>query len=172
MAATASSPAMSGPDSVVVASFDSYRHCEHMLASLGAGFRRTTRKGGTTAVVVRGNADGSLKLAQSRVLTASRMVSALMRVSLSWLVGFMGLLSMLKGAKRAVHAGHVHERHVGSDAHRAHEILAEAGPRAAIVVVRCEDWQTRQKVTGTPRLPSTGRSGWQAAVTGAGGAKR
>jgi hypothetical protein len=46
---------------VVVASFDSYRHAEHMLASLGRGFRTKARKGGTTAVVVRGNADGSLK---------------------------------------------------------------------------------------------------------------
>lgn len=147
MASMAGSVATSGRDSVVIASFDSYRRSEHMLASLGRGFRRTTREGGgTTAVVVRGNTDGSLKLAQSRVLTASSMVSALMRVSLSWLVGFMGLFSMMKGAKGAVHAAHVHEGHVGSNAHRAHEILAEAGPHAAIVLVRCEDQETRQMV--------------------------
>jgi hypothetical protein len=99
MASRASSVAKSGRDPVVVASFDSYRRAEHMLASLGRGFRGTTRKGGTTAVVVTGNADGSLRLAQSRVLTASSMVSALIDVSLSWLAGFMGLFSMLRGQR-------------------------------------------------------------------------
>jgi hypothetical protein len=44
----------SGQDSVVIASFDSYPHAEHMLASLGRGFRTKARKGGATAVVVRG----------------------------------------------------------------------------------------------------------------------
>jgi uncharacterized membrane protein len=56
---------------VVNASFDSDRHAEQMFASLGRGFRKKARQDGTTAVVVRGNADGSLKLTQSRVLTAS-----------------------------------------------------------------------------------------------------
>jgi hypothetical protein len=36
-------------DSVVLASFASYRHAEHMLASLGSGFRRKARKAGATA---------------------------------------------------------------------------------------------------------------------------
>ena len=81
----------SGQDSVVIASFDSYRRAEHLLASLGRGFRKKARKGGATAVVVRGNPDGSLKVTESRVLTASGFVSTLMRLSLSWMVGFMGL---------------------------------------------------------------------------------
>jgi uncharacterized membrane protein len=163
MASRASSVAKSGRDSVVIASFDSYRRSEHMLASLGRGFRRTTRKGGTTAVVVRGNTDGSLKLAQSRVLTASSMVSDLMRVSLSWLIGFMGLVSMMKGAKGAVHAAHVHQGHVGSGAQRAHEILAEAGPYAAIVLVRCEDQQTRQMVASAAAANAKGS--WDGSLT-------
>ncbi len=41
-----------------------------MLTSLGRGFRKKARKGGTTAVVVRGNPDGSLKVTESRVLSA------------------------------------------------------------------------------------------------------
>jgi len=57
-------------ESVVIARFDSYRHAEHMLASLGRGFRAKARKGGATAVVVRGNLDGSLKVTESRVLSA------------------------------------------------------------------------------------------------------
>jgi hypothetical protein len=58
--------AESGEASVVIARFDSYRHAEQMLASLGRGFRTKARKGGTTAVVVRGNPDGSLKVTQSQ----------------------------------------------------------------------------------------------------------
>jgi imidazolonepropionase-like amidohydrolase len=72
MTSEANSAAKPGQESVVLASFDSYRHAEHMLASLGRGFRKKARKGGgTTAVVVRGNPDGSLKLTESRVLSGS-----------------------------------------------------------------------------------------------------
>lgn len=46
-----SSPAgKSGQDSVVIASFDSYRLAEHMVASLGREFRKKARKGGATAL--------------------------------------------------------------------------------------------------------------------------
>ena len=51
-------------DGVVIASFDSDRHAERMFASLGRRFRKKARKGGTTAVVVRGTADGSLTVTQ------------------------------------------------------------------------------------------------------------
>ena len=77
MTSETNSAAKSGQESVVIASFDSYRHAEHMLASLGRGFRKKARKGGATGVVVRGNPDGSLKLTQSRVLTASDFTSTL-----------------------------------------------------------------------------------------------
>jgi uncharacterized membrane protein len=86
-------------DGVVIAGFDSDRHAEHMFASLGRGFRKKARKDGTTAVVVRGNADASLKLTQSRVLTASGWLATLIGVTFSWTVGFVGLGSMLKGAR-------------------------------------------------------------------------
>lgn len=146
MTSGVSSVAKPGQESVVLASFNSYRHAEHMLASLGHGFRAKARTGGATAVVVRGNPDGSLKVTKSRVLSASDVVAALMRVSVSWLVGFMGLYSMTKGARSGVRAAEARKGHAGSDEHRAHEILAAAGPHAALALVRCNDPQTRQAV--------------------------
>ena len=155
--------AKSGQESVVIASFDSYRHAEHMLASLGRGFRTKARKGGVTAVVVRGNPDGSLKVTESRVLSASDLVSTLIRVSLSWTVGFMGLWSTLKGAKSGVHAAHVREGHAGSDEHQAHKILAEAGPHAALALVRCKDQETRQMVAAA--AADSARRSWDGSFT-------
>ena len=149
MTSEASSAASSGQESVVIARFDSYRRAEHMLASLGRGFRRKARKGSAVAVVVRGNPDGSLKVTESRVLEAGDLVAVLMRVSLSWMVGFMGLFSTAKGAKGGVRAVEVRGGHVGSEEHRAHEILAQAGPHAALVLVRCKDPDTRQMVVAS-----------------------
>ena len=163
MTSETNSAAKSGQESVVIASFDSYPHAELMLASLGRGFRKKARKDGTTAVVVRGNTDGSLKLTQSRVLTASDLASTLIHLSLSWIVGFMGLFSTLKGAKSQAHAAHVREGHVGSDEHQAHKILAEAGPHAAIALVRCKDLETRQMVAAT--AADRARGSWDGSLT-------
>ena len=160
MTSETNSVAKSGQESVVIASFDSYRRAEHMLASLGRGFR----KGGTTAVVVRGNPDGSLKVTESRVLEADEFTSVLIRVSLSWTVGFMGLLSILRGAKGEVHAAHVREGHVGSDEQQAHEILADAGPHAALELVRCKDQETRQMVAAA--AADSARDSWDGSLTG------
>jgi hypothetical protein len=163
MTSETSPVAKSGPDSVVVASFDSYRHAEHMLASLGRGFRKKARKDGATAVVVRGNPDGSLKVTESRVLSASDLVSTLIRVSLAWTIGFMGLFSTLKGAKSQARAVHVREGHAGSDEHRAHEILGEAGPHAALALVRCKDQETRQLVAAA--AAASARDSWDGPLT-------
>ena len=65
----------SGQEWVVIASFGSSRAAEHMLASLGHEFRRNARKGHAEAFVVRGNADGSLKLTESRVMEASGLAA-------------------------------------------------------------------------------------------------
>jgi hypothetical protein len=46
MTSETSSAAVPGQDSVVLASFESYRGAEHMVASLGGEFRRKARKGG------------------------------------------------------------------------------------------------------------------------------
>lgn len=150
-------------DAVVLASFGSYRHAEHMLASLGSGFRRTARKGGATAVVVRGNADGSLKVTESRVLSGSDAVSSVLRISLSWTVGFMGLISTLKGAKSETRAVRERKGRIRSDERRAHEILAEAGPHAAITLVRCRDQETRQMVAAAAASSAT--DSWDCSLT-------
>ncbi|MEU9089726.1 hypothetical protein [Streptomyces sp. NPDC048428] len=146
MTSETTSVAQSGQESVVIASFDSRHRAERMLVSLGRGFRGIARKGGTTAVVISGNADGSLRLTQSRVLTASGFTNALFRVSLSWMVGFMGLFSTLKGARVGAHAAGVRKGHVRSTSQQAHRILAEVGPHAAVTLVRCKDTDTGQRV--------------------------
>lgn len=131
--------AMSDQEWVVIASFENRRAAEHMLASLGHEFRRDARKGNADALVVTSNADGSLKLTESRVLEASGFAATMLRLSLSWTVGFMGLVSTLKGAKSTAHAVHERGSHVGSDEQRAHEIIAQAGPDASIALARCKD---------------------------------
>src|SRR5271165_6338573 len=72
-----------GQESVVLASFENRHAAEHMLLSLGRGFRKKARKGGAAAFVVDGNKDGSLKLTQSRVLTASGFVAAILGVTVA-----------------------------------------------------------------------------------------
>jgi hypothetical protein len=131
--------AMSGQEWVVIASFENRRAAEHMLASLGREFRSNARKGHADAFVVTSNADGSLKLTESRVLEASGFAATMIHLSLSWTVGFMGLVSTLKGAKRTAHAVHEHGSHVGSDEQQAHAIIAQAGPGAAITLVHCKN---------------------------------
>lgn len=133
-------------ETVVLASFENRHVAERALLSLGRGFRKKARKGGATAFVVSGNKDGSLKLTESRVLEAGDLTAVLMRLSVSWMVGFWGTLSTLKGVKAGAHAAHKREPHVGSDEQRAHEIIAEAGPNAAIALVRCGDSEMGEAV--------------------------
>ena len=92
----------SGEESVVLASVANRRAAEHVVASLGHGFRKKHRKGHASAHVISSNEDGSLKLTQSRVLSAGGVVYTGMRISLSVLMGFIGITSWLRGAKGAV----------------------------------------------------------------------
>jgi hypothetical protein len=124
-----------GQESIVLASFENRHAAEHMLLSLGRGFRKKARKGGATAFIVSGNKDGSLKLTESRVLEAGDLTATLLHISVSWMVGFWGTLSTLKGVKAGAHAARERASHVGSDEQRAHQIIAEAGPNAAIALV-------------------------------------
>ena len=133
-------------DSVILASFENRHAAEHMLASLRRECRKKHRKGHATALVISGNKDGSLKLTQSRVLTASGFVYTLIRIPLSVTIGLTGMLSTLEGAKGAVHEVHLREAHVGSDEHVAHAILAQVGPDAAVALVCCDDPETRRAV--------------------------
>jgi hypothetical protein len=135
-----------GQESVVLASFENRHAAEHMLLSLGRGFRKKARKGGATAFVVSGNKDGSLKLTESRALEASDLTATMLHLSVSWMVGFLGTRSTLKGAKATARAAHKRGSHVGSDEQRAHAIIAEAGPQAAVALVRCKDAEMGQAV--------------------------
>lgn len=133
-------------ESVVLASFDSRHAAEHMLWSLGRAFRHAARKGDTTAFVISGNKDGSLKITESRVLSASDFSAAVIRVAAAIGIGFMGIYSTLKGLRGGVQAARKRQGHIGSDEQRAHEILAEAGPHAALALIRCGDDAMRQQV--------------------------
>jgi uncharacterized membrane protein len=133
-------------DFVILASFENRRAAEHMLASLGRGFRKKHRKGHATALVISENKDGSLKLTQSRVLTASGFVYTLLRISLAWMIGFLGLLATMRGGRGAAREVGEHKSHVGSDEQSTHAILARVGPGAALVLVRCDDEELRQAV--------------------------
>jgi hypothetical protein len=133
-------------DFVILASLENRRAAERVMASLGRGFRKKHRKGHVTALVISGNQDGSLEVTQSRVVTAGGLVYTLIRIPLSVVIGFTGILSSLKGAKGAVHEVRERESHVGSDEHAVHAVLAQVGPDAALVLVRCDDQQTRQAV--------------------------
>jgi predicted N-acetyltransferase YhbS len=61
-------------------------------------------------------------------------------------IGFTGIISSLKGAKGAVREVHERESHVGSDEHAVHALLAQVGPDAALVLVCCDDQETRDTV--------------------------
>jgi hypothetical protein len=145
-------------DWVILASFESRRAAERMLVSLRRGFREEHRKGHASALVISGNKDGSLTLTQSRVLTASGFVYTVIRISLSVLMGFMGLFSALRGAKGGVHEVHERESHVGSDELSVHAMLARVGPDAALVVGCCDDQELRQAVVA--RAAERARESW------------
>jgi hypothetical protein len=162
MASEGDSAEGAGQETVVLASFENRHAAEHMLMSLGRGFRKKARKGGATAFVVSGNKDGSLKLTDSRVLEAGDLTGALMHISVSWMVGFWGTLSALKEIKAGAHAAHKRESHVGSDEQRAHEIIAEAGPNAAIALVRCKDAEMGQAVAA--QAADRGRYSWHGSL--------
>jgi uncharacterized membrane protein len=123
---------------VVVASFESRLAAGQMLASLGREFRKLARKREASALIASANADGSLKLRQSRVLTAGDVTGALMGAGFGLAFGMQGLIGTSKAAKREAHAVRLREGHVGADDSAAHAVLAEAGRHAAIALIRCD----------------------------------
>jgi hypothetical protein len=136
----------SGEESVVLATFANRRAAEHLVASLGREFRKKARKGDVAAFVVSGNPDGSLKITRSRVLSGGDVIDAGIRVSVARTAGLMGLFSTLKGGQRMGGAVRVRDSRVGADEQRAHELLTQAGPKAAIALLCCQDRQTRETV--------------------------
>jgi len=133
-------------DWVILAGFQNGRAAEHMVASLGRGFRQKHRKGHAEALVVTANKDGSLKITQSRALSASGFLYTVMRIGLAVLMGFVGMLGAVRGAKCSVKEARHRGAHVGSDDRRAHELLGGIGPDADIVLVTGDDNETRQAV--------------------------
>lgn len=113
--------------------------------------------------MVSANKDGSLHLTQARVLTGGDVGAALIHVSLSWIVGFIGLLSMLKGGRRFGHAVHVHAGHVGSDEEAAHAILARAGAHGELALVSCKNADTQGAVAA--RAAERGSESWAGSRT-------
>ena len=134
-------------DSIVLATFENRFAAERMLASLGRTFRHEARAGKASVFVISANADGSLKLTESRAVQASGLVSTVIRVTGAVLVGFLGLFSTLKEAFRVRRATRARASHVGSDDIRSHEILAQVGPDAAAALVRCKDDEIRHRVS-------------------------
>jgi hypothetical protein len=133
-----------------------------MLASLGRDFRKTARKGDVAAFVVSKNADGSLKLTQSRLVSGSGFVAAVLGVTAATMAGFMGIRSAFKGAKSEAHAAHVRQSHVGMGAERARELLAPAGPHAALALVGCKDPQMRRAVSA--RAAESAHDSWDGSL--------
>ena len=136
----------SGTDSVDFVRFKSRHTAEHMVASLGRDFRKKARKGKTTAFIATHNRDGSFKLVQSRVLTGTGIASTAIHVTASVMVGFLGSIASLKGAKAATHAARQRKSHTGREDQELAELLDHLGPKAACVLFHCMDEDSGQVV--------------------------
>jgi hypothetical protein len=152
----------SAEESVVVAVFENRNAAERMLRSLGREFRQKAHSGDAAALVISGNADGSLKLTQSRVVTASGVGAAVAGVSVAMMAGLLGTLSALKGAKTMTSAAHTRASHVGGS-ERAQAILAQVGQRAAIALLRCKDPAIREAAIG--QAADRASSSWDGSLT-------
>ena len=127
----------SASETVVVAIFANRHAAERMLGSLGRDFRKKAQKGGVAAFLISGNADGSFSVSQSRLLTASGVAAAGAGVAVASLAGLMGMMSALKGGRTVVQAARKRGTHVDAEAQRLRDMLAQAGPHASVLVVRC-----------------------------------
>jgi hypothetical protein len=80
------------------------------------------------------------------------------RVALSVAIGFMGILSTLKGAEGAVNEVRERDWHVGSGEQAVHALLARVGPDAALLLVSCDDPGLRQAIAA--RATDRASDGW------------
>jgi len=113
-----------------------------MVSSLGHDFRHNARQGRDAAFVVTLQRDGSFKLVESRVISASGLAAAGIGVSVATLAGFTGIRSIFKGAKSGAEAAHARRSHVHVGADRARELLSEAGSSGAVLLIRTSDQAT------------------------------
>ena len=144
--------------SVVLASFESSRAAERMVASLGHGFRKEARTGDPAVFVVTRNRDGSFRLHRSRVITASGLSAALGRLTAAILTGFMGLFSMLKGGRTVTQSARERKSHVRERGQELAAFLDRVGPQAACVLIQCTDEQTGRTVAA--RATERGSECW------------
>jgi hypothetical protein len=135
-----------GAVSVVVASFASRHLAEHMVASLGHGFRHKARHGVANASVVTRGPDGSFTLAQSRVISASGVVARAMTFTAEIMVGLMGIGVTIRGRKAARHRAQQRQTGVGRESHQLAELFDQLGPHGACLIFLCTDEQTTQAV--------------------------
>lgn len=78
------------------------------------------------------------------------------------MVGFWGTFSALKEIEAGAYAVRKRESHVGSDEQRAQEIIAEAGPNAAVALLRCKDAEIGQAVAA--HAADRGRHAWHGSL--------
>jgi voltage-gated potassium channel len=133
--AQAGARAALGSDSVVVASFKRRHVAERMVASLGHSFRHQARKERAAAHVITRNPDGSFRLVQSRVLTATGVVANLSKFAAIVAAGFMGIGRAIKNVTVAGHRAHQRQSGVGEDADRLAKMFDKLGPQGACVLL-------------------------------------
>lgn len=141
--------ASSGADEtrIVLALVPNSSVAERTVMHLGRTFRHDVRHGQAGAfVVTRDRHGGAFRLVQSRFVTASGVVAAAMRMSVSIMIGFNGMVSALRGARAEAESVRTHEARVGAGAERVRELLDQAGEHGAGLVIRCPDDATAQKV--------------------------
>ena len=149
--------------SVVLAGFESSRVAEHMVASLGRDFRHKARTGTAVAFVITRNRDGSFKLRQSRVVTASGVVAAATTFTAAIRLGLMGMMSAFRGAKTVTHAARQRQSHVDQEVQRLAEVLDQLGPNAACVLFHCTDELAGRSVA--EQASERGSDSWQGSRT-------
>jgi len=131
---------------VVVARFDSSRSGERLVASLGRSFRREARSGKAATFVVTRGRDGSFKLVQSRVVTASGVVGATITFTAAILAGLIGAGSALRGAKAVGHGVRERQTGVGRDDEQLAAVFDRLDPHAAYVLFVCTNEATAEAV--------------------------
>ncbi len=144
--------------SVVMAAFENSHAAERMVSSLGHDLRHKARKGDVTAFVISRHHDGSFKLVQSRVVTASGIAAAAVGFTTATMAGLLGAGSVLRGAKTVTGSARERQSHVRQDSQRLTEILDEVGGRSAVLIVVCMDDETAQMVAA--RAAERGSHSW------------
>jgi len=115
-------------------------------ASLGHSFRHQALNGRAAAFVVTRDLDGSFRLIQSRVVTATGVVVNMSMFAAIVMAGLIGIGPAIRGVKAAGHRAHQRQSGVGRNADRLAEVFDQLGPHGACVLLYCEDEETAQAV--------------------------